>query len=277
MNENKITYEKMKVFLTKNAIYIAIGLLSIVYIVSGFIKISETGKTLMQIVGESILVFLFSYFVIQAFSLQGIINGETSIEVKNARELFENVKNSLGSNISKLSNWVRLKNLQVEKEMKIEALCEWGITYEDFINDNFDKKKLTKKELKHINKIKHLKITKLSAGEIINNSYKRNNPLFLGKNKQNFLTQRSFSTLLTKLLFTLMFGYFSTSFIGLNLSELIWKLVQVVLFLIFGIMEYFRAYLFMTGEYVELIQKKTSLLKEFSDYLDKEKYNENIY
>ncbi|MBQ7308322.1 MAG: hypothetical protein IJW82_07345 [Clostridia bacterium] len=268
--DSRFTYEKMKNFLAKNIIIISIVLISLTYIISGFVAIKENGKTFFEILGESTLVFLFSYFIIQSFSLQGILNGEDSKEVVNQRQEHIKIKQTLGEKISKLSGWLLKKNMDIEKEIKTEALCDFGITYKDLISDNFDKTKFSKKELKKLKQIKTKKITKLTASEILNENFKKNNPLYLGQTKKSFLTQRNLSTLTTKLIFTLLFGYFSTAFIGFNVEELIWKLIQVVMFLILGVMEYYRSYMYMTGEYAEIISKKIVLLKEFSHYIEKE-------
>lgn len=269
MENNNFTYDKIKNFIFKNIIFIVVTLVCLTYIITGFVVINETGKSFLEILGESILVFLFSYFIIQAFSLQGILNGEISLEVILAKDELQKVKEEIGPNVSKLSNWLRIKNLETEKEIKTEALCDYGITYDQLIDNTFNKAKFNKKELKKINKIKTKKLTKLVASEVLNESLKRNDPMYLGKSKKNFLTERNFSSLTTKLIFTLIFGYFTTSFIGFNIEDFIWKLIQVVLFLIFGIMEYYKSFLFMTGDYVLMIKRKTQILREFLHYLKK--------
>ena len=272
--DSRFSYEKIKNFVSKNIITISIFLISVTYITSGFISIKENGKSLLEIIGESLLVFLFSYFIIQSFSLQGILNGESSKEVVFQKQKHNEIKNCLGEKVSKLSSWLLIKNSEVEKEIKTEALCDFGLTYIEVLKNEFDKTKYSKKELKKIKSIKTKKITKIFASELLNENFKRNNPLYLGKSKKDFLTQRNLSNLTTKIIFTLLFGYFSTVFIGFNIEEFIWKLIQVIMFLTLGIMEYFRSYLYMIGEYSETLNKKNILLKEFLSYLEKNEVKE---
>ena len=156
-NKNKFSYDILKKFIIKNLIYISVMVLCVIYIVSGFISITDTGRTITQIIGDSIIVFLFSYFIVQAFLLQGIIRGDQSEEVMLARASHQQIKKEIGTRLSGLSGWLSEKNKQAEKELKNELLYDYGLTI-DMVEKGFDKSKFTKKELKRIGKTKGRKI-----------------------------------------------------------------------------------------------------------------------
>ena len=257
-------YENMKKFISKNIMLVITSIVALAYISTSFINIKETGKTLLEILGESLLVFMFSYFIIQSFSLQGILNGEVSKEVIESKKILEDTRKEIGSDVSKLSKWLVEKNNQIESEIKTNYLCDYGLSYESVLAGEHLNKNFTKKELKKIKKIKLKKIIRITASELMNENNKNPfNPMYLGKKQNEFLTQRNISNLISKITFTVLFGYFSTSFIGFNFGDFIWKIIQVVLFLILGTMEYFRSYLYMTGEYCEMLKKKSNILREF--------------
>ena len=269
MAVNKISYDTLKKFIIKNLIYIAVMMLCIIYIVSGFIMVTDSGRSIVQIIGDSIIVFLFSYFIVQAFMLQGVIKGDQSVEVTSARKEHGEVKKEIGTSLAGLYNYLTIKNKQIEKEQKNELLYDFGLTL-DMVEQGFDKSKFTKKELKKIYDIKNKKYKKIMVKDVVNENGKPDDVL-LGRTKIGFMTKRNLSTITTKIIYTLMFGYFSTSFIGFDISQFLWKLLQVTLFLIFGIMEYYHSYMFMTGEYYESLLKKTLILKEYHNFLGEKK------
>lgn len=267
MNETFI--EKLKTFLHKNVMICAIAIGCLVYVITGMIAIKESGKTLIEIVGESLIVFTFSFFIIESFSLQGILNGKQNVVFLNALKKHSDIKSTVMQKSELLNEWVNNKNFTFLNQVKNEFLINYGLSLEKINTENFDISVLTEKQKKAISKANRIKISKLTMVQLLNENSKKNDPLYLGKNIQSYMKDSNISTIFTKVIFTLIFGYFSTSFISFSIADIIWKLLQIVFFIIVGIIEYYKSYMFICGDYVEVLNKKTDFLNEYIEYVDK--------
>lgn len=254
---------KIKSFFRDNMFYIIIGVVSLVYILTGAFKIIETGKTVLQLVGDCFLSFIISYFIIETLGLQGIMYGNKSKSVEDSRKSHKQAIRKNKTRLPKLSEWCTKKNKDTEKEAKELALLDSGITYDQFIKNNFDKKQLTRKQRFIVWKVRHAKYSKISAGKLTSETSKLDDPLYLGVELSDYTKQQSRTNLFTKIIFTLIFGYYTLSFIDFSWGDIAWKTLQIIIFVAFGLFQLVKNYMYMTSSFVELLEKKASYLNEF--------------
>ena len=254
---------KIKNFFKDNIFYIIIAVVSVVYILTGVFEVIETGKTVLQLIADCFLSFIISYFIIETLGLQGIMYGNKSKSVEDARAEHKDAIRKNKSRLPKLPAWCKEKNTTSEEEAKELALLDSGITYEQFKNNNYDMEKLTKKQKRIIFKVKHMKYSKISAGKLTSETSKLNDPLFMGIELSDYRKQQSRTNLFTKIIFTLVFGYYTLSFLDFNWGDVAWKTLQIIMFVAFGLFQLIKNYMYMTSNFVELLGKKTSYLNEF--------------
>ena len=64
---------KIKTFIKNNFLYFVIALASLAYIAYGFLSIEESGKSIVEIIGQGGVVFLVAYLICRLFSMQGLL------------------------------------------------------------------------------------------------------------------------------------------------------------------------------------------------------------
>ena len=112
-------------------------------------------------------------------------------------------------------------------------------------------------------------LTQLTTQSLISNGSNTNDKFDFGDTQVDYFRKSNIFNFGSKLLFGLTLGLITIDLID-NFSWLllIWTGLQIVIFLAFGIIKYFQAYLFMQNNFVERVKRQVSYLKKF---LNKEK------
>ncbi len=289
--------EKIKEFLKNNLGYIIIGLLSGVYMLTAFLTISTTGKTVKQIILESALSFCLGVSINCLFSMQGLMRGEKEDKVQNAKGKHTKTVLRIYPSISSLGEWCDRKNEKNYQVQRTKILARVGLNYEDCFDEKgvvkpwkTDGEKMKDKTLRKIEKKKKrafgkaasLTLTPLSPGGLTSEGGKEQDPFWLGRTKAQFETERNLLDIVPRLLIALVFGYYGVTMIqNFSYANLIWQGVQVVTFIALGVISMYKSYEFVVDEYVNRIVKKTDILLEFAADKDipaeeEEKENANV-
>ena len=93
-------------------------------------------------------------------------------------------------------------------------------------------------------------------------------PNYLGRSKAQYETKSSIIDIVSRIGIAIIFGYFGVDLIkDFNFINLIWQLFQVSLFLVMGIVKLYQSFIFIKDEFRARIQKKTNILREFSNFV----------
>lgn len=276
--------DKVRSFFKQNLGYFTVGFVSLIYILTAFLTIDETGKTITQIIADGAISFLLGLFINRIFELQGMMNGDREERVRATIEEHGKIVVKISPHIDKLDKWCELENEKNYKLQRTKILARAGLKYDDCFDEGgvakvwkpdeerLKDKVLRRAELKRLmgfHKAVNLKLTALSGGELTSEGGKQEDPYFMGRTKAQYRTQASIWDSISKLGTAIIFGYYSVKLVqGFNYANLIWTALQVALFLAMGVITMFKAYNYVVDEFRGRIVKKIDNLQKFDNYVN---------
>ncbi|MBQ8178312.1 MAG: hypothetical protein IJ033_03870 [Clostridia bacterium] len=282
---------KAKEFFKNNAGYLVVALVSLVYISTAIIQMGKTGKTIGQILTDGAVTFFLGFCINRIFEAQGFMNGDRDEKVTATIKLHGEIVEKISPNIDKLDKWCSAQNLQNLKLQRTKVLAQEGMKYDDFFGEDGEAKgyvidetkmknsyqrSFEKKRLRCYKKALRLKLTPIIANELTSEGGKQSDPFYLGKTKAQYEKKTSASNIISKVATACIFGYFGVELVSdFNVSDLVWTALQVCTFLITGVMNMYKAQMFVTDEYRGRVIKKIDILQKFDNYLEELKKGEH--
>jgi hypothetical protein len=287
--------EKLRDFFRQSIGYFMVGFVSIVYILTAFLTIDKTGKTITQIIADGAITFFLGLFINRIFELQGMMNGDREESFEKTIEEHGKIVVRISPNIEKLDEWCAKENEKNYKLQRIKILARVGLKYEECFDEkgvakiwtsdekrllNKETRKAEQKRIKGYHKAVNLKLTSLSCGDLTSEGGKQDDPFYMGRTKSQYKTQASIKDSISKLGTATIFGYYGVTLIeDFNYARLIWTTLQVALFLAMGVITMYKAYIFVVDEFRGRVVKKIDNLQKFENYiltLPKEKKEVNL-
>lgn len=274
--------ERTKRFLMRNIAYFVVAIVAVVYVATSFINIDKSGKSITQILADGCIVLLLGVFSDRLFELQGLQNGESDERVIRTILLHEQTVNKVVSDIDELDDWCDAENKKNYKLQRQKILARAGLKYDDcFDEDGVSKPLVLKETASKAEKRKQkraythavrLKLTYLNAGDLTSDGGKKQDPFYFGKTKVQYGFRSNLKDIFSKVVTVILFGYFGVSLLeNFNYADLIWKCMQIAMFILMGVVKLIQAYMFMTGEFRARIIKKIDILQKFLDHIEKKK------
>lgn len=275
--------ERAKEFFKHNIGYLIVAVVSAVYIMTAFLTIDRTGKTVAEIIADGAIAFLLGVFINRTFDLQGMMSGDREERVQATKNEHGATVIRISPHIDKLDEWCERENARNYKVQRTKILARVGLRYDDcFDADGVAKDYVPNKNAmadKHLRKIElrkikayrdaiNLKLTALSAGELTSEGGKQQDPFYFGRTKAQYETHEGAFDIISKLGTAFIFGYYGVTLIqGFNYANLIWTSLQVALFLVMGVIKMYQAYNFVVDEFRGRIIKKIDSLQKFENYI----------
>lgn len=254
---------------------IAIALIGIIYIGYGAFQLStREDASIVEIIGNISISLFVGIAIALCMRRDGLKSGRRSDIFMEANAEYVATRSRIAPNLDKLSAFCIIKNKNDLEEAKRNTIEEAGLNYKAWINGfykDYDKEKLTDEQKKALIEVEHIKIERLTSSVLLSDSPKMSARKLakygrFGKNSEQFLAEKTIGNLATSLMWAIVFGYFTFKFVGDSdtLSQVVWNLFQMILWLTNGVIKYFDARDFMVNEYCEThIVAKTQYLKEF--------------
>lgn len=275
--------EKLKAFLKGIMSDMVVFALSVSYTLTAFVTIQATGKSVWQILGEGVVAFLMGFFLNRALERQGISEGDGAESVRLAAEKHAAMVDCVVPYVDRLEEWCDMQNSRALKRMRERLLAESSLCYSDFFDDDGmayelvpDGEKLKNRYLRKGELLRlrayyralGVKLTRLTAATLMSEGGREGDPFYLGRSKAEYQKETARRDALTKTVLAVLFGYYGVTLISdFSIAALIWKLFQVVTFLVIGSVKKSMAYTYVTEEYRGRLIKKTMHLQAFSNYL----------
>ena len=272
--------EKVRDFFKQNVLYFTIGLVCAIYLLYGLIEIKESGKSFAEIIADSLIILIFGVSITQIFDIQGILMGERDSKVIATNKLHSDSVEEINDDIDRLDEFCEEVTQNTLKKEQIRYLNKIGIKYNDFVNGTYDLSKLTKENKKvaekYIRQAREVKITPLISSELTSDDGKPDDPLYLGRTKKQYLKWSALKSSFSEILTAVIFGYYSMQMIGdFKWSYLIWTALQIIIFLIFGVIKMMSSYFFITDELRNRKIRKIDWLSKFKTWVKNKKGEEN--
>ena len=275
--------EKIRNFLKSNVGFIMVIIVSLAFIATGLITMENTGKTFWQIVADGAISLIFGISTNRFFDLQGILKGESDERYTKTVELHGTTVEKITPHIDKLDDWCDTQNKQTLKMQREKILIGVGLRYANFFDDagvvkNFDLQRPPRKDKVQYNAWKkkysaykrtlRLKLTQLTASTLTSEGVKSDDPNYLGRTKQEYEKRTASTEIIWKILTAAFFGYYTFRFVQeIDYGLLIGTILQVSLYLFFGVLKLYSSFVFIVDEYRQRIIKKIDNLEKFYCYV----------
>lgn len=285
--------ETTKKYLKQYMGYIVIVFACLIYIARGIITIEETGKTILQVLADGSLALFFGIFINIVFELQGIMEGDRNEKVIATNQKHADIVEKISPNIDKLDDWCDMKNKEALKLARVRKLSVNGLKYEDCFDEEGvaktpsfieNKSQVLSKEEKQLLKAKmccykkacRIKLTLLTTNSLTSEGGREYDPYYLGQTKKQYKQKTVILDLVSKLGVSVIFGVYGAKLVkSFSWAFLIWTGIQVVLFLIMGVIKLYTSYMFVVDDHRARTIKKIDNLTKFSDYIKNANNNQN--
>ena len=201
------------------------------------------------------------------------MSGEQATEYRQALAEYYEERKKAGRHIKEMDKWCAEWTNQNHKEVLSVKLYPYGISYDEFIANTYDKEKFTQEQINSLNALRKLKTMELTTEQLMSGDFDSDKPIDYKKvTKKNYAKRSTRGDVVTKVVLSVTLGYYTLSpFQQWNWSGFAWVFLQTVLILGISVMKYFNAYAFITGDICAKIIDKTNKLRQFN----KEKGEEN--
>lgn len=276
----------------KNAGYFAVVLISLAYIAGSFVLISQTGKTVYEIIATGVISLIVGILLTGVFRSLGIQKGEEDEKTISTNKLYSETVESCVLKIDLLEDFCELENEKARESIRKKILSQAGLKYSDCFDENggvksYDyelysseaiEKENSKRQKRKYKKINHrrkrayykavnIKMKLLTPSTLTSTSLKENDPFDFGKTKKEYRSQRNLSDMVTRVFMAIIFGYFGVTFVSeVNFATLIWNILQIVMYITSGVIQMYASYSFIVDEYRLNVIKKIDYLQKFNIY-----------
>ncbi len=267
------TAEKVKDFFRRNIYTLLVACAAVIYVCRGLIQIAPTGKTVGEIVADFFLALVFGVSLSKLLGLQGIRSGGAQEKVVKTQALHSKTVKSISPKIEELDAWCEEKTEKTRESMKARILLGVGISYQEYteiwlkggIPERYPSRRKVPFNIKSaVWRAKHLKITPLTAATLTAEDYSPHDPFALGDSKEKHIAKSDVKRLASKVFTALGFGLYGVKLVqDLNVSDLIWTCIQIVVFLIFAAITFTTNFFYMTDTYRIRLVRKIDYLEAF--------------
>lgn len=255
-------------FMKKYLIDLVVAVALIVYVFKAIATVGIADKSIIGILGDGALAFVFANLIAELLRKQGLLSGKSNSSYIATMREYGKVIDEVTPYIEKLDNWCDKANEKNAVAVITQTLSTYGISYNRFASGI---QSPTDMEKKVLNKVAKLKLHKCCTYELMSEVDDKGERFSLGMTTQQYLKKASFSGTIIAIVCALIFSYFTlTPITVFSTGALVWAIAQAAFFLIKGVTAFFQAYMFITDNHRNRIILKTNLLYEFKNEIEKE-------
>lgn len=270
-------------FLYRNAGYLAVALVSFVYIASSLITISKTERTVFEIIGAGVLSFIVGFLINSAFRSFGVRKGDESDKMISTVTLHGEAVDAIVPYIDRLDEFCDIENKNALFKIRQKILSNAGLRYDDCFDENGIPKEITidcknkdmreEKEKAYSKAIK-IKIKPLLASNLTSDGVSEDNPFDFCKSKKQFTTQKNTFDIISRVILAIIVGSFGVAMSeNADYSTVIWNALQIVMYIFGGVIQMYASYSWIVDDYRQSIIKKIDYLQKFKIFAEKNKEN----
>ena len=119
----------------KNAGYIVVVLISVVYVASSLINISRSGKSVYEIIGAGVLSLIVGILINGIFRSIGLRRGDEDERSVATHALHAKTVDEITPYIDRLDEFCEIENKRALKTVRTRILAREGLKYSDFFDD----------------------------------------------------------------------------------------------------------------------------------------------
>lgn len=272
--------EKLAKFFVSQAVNIILLIIVFVYALSGLINIQETGKTPLEIFAGGFIALILAWSIATLLGQKGIVSGQRSDIYKATLIEYGNKVSSVDGHTDEFEKFCEEQKAYEKEKIQRSIIAASGLKWDKvFVDGQFvigqdldkDKQMAIKKAIK-------AKVYNMEAGYILGGMEQELRSV-KDETVSSFQTKESTRTGFLKVISSVIFGIYSIQVMqDYNWAAVIWKLLEVAVWLGFGYISFFTNYEFVIEKYRKQIISKINLIVKFNDIIKKnpKKYIEEI-
>ena len=252
-------------FFRKNIYNFILVIVSVIFIFKDIIEIQETGKSVLEIVADSLISFIMAMTFNIILGKKGILSAQKLNSYINCMETYSEEIEKTNDKIEYLEEFCEYKNNNKLRLIQKRILARVCINYVDFTNGKLETYSLTKEQKKALKKAKKINFHYLTPENLLSETDARYEKGKKDMTLSEFEKTQNFQDTISKIVVALIFGYFGVSGITGGWAEILWGSIQVGLWLIMGLCKYVQNYSYVKDVYQQKIYRKVNLLIEFNN------------
>ena len=267
MFDGAVKVSKLTKTMKDRIIDLAIVFVGLVFVLRSVIEIDKTGRSVTEIIADSVMTLLFSFLVSRLLEAKGLAQGGKANEYLATMKEYSKIIEEITPHIDYLDEFCEEKNDFRLKKLKTKILREVGISYEKYISPNFDEMQYSEEKRKHITHANRAHLgEELSVGFLTSEDGATSEEQGFGRTRAKYSFNSAKYDIISKVGICVAFSYFGVTMImSFSWAVLIWYVIQFGLFLVLGAWKYISAYTFMTDEHRNRIIRKINYLYEFKN------------
>lgn len=267
----------------------AVAVICVLYLASAALKLVDTGRSLPVIITGAAMSFLLGTAINNLFRNQGILLGDRDPEVMASVARHEKLAEEAAPFIDELSDFCERETARALRRERVRILAEESLRLEDAFDEQgsplpYQPRRVSWRPFRRgwlgairFNRMESrraaaclraatLRITPLSAGELISEGHRRGDPFYMGRSKRAFYGQEMRSGMLSKAAIAIIFGYWGVELIEtFSPAMLLWRFLQIGMLLASGVMTMYGATGYMKNEYRARMTSKSAYLVQFKE------------
>lgn len=261
----------------KNAGYVGVLLISVIYVLSGLITISKTGKSVGEIIATGLISMIIGMLINSIFRSIGIRRGDEDERMIATSTLHSRVVEEILPHIDKLDLYCEIENKNAKRLVRSRILIEGGISYNTVFDENgvliypmgkFPKdkreRKLEKKKQRLIKKAVRVRLKSLTPIALTSDGGKSDNPFDFGKSKTGYSRGQTAADLAMRICMAVIFGYFGVTLLtDVDMSKIIWNGLQIIMYVSSGILQMYTSFMWIVDLYRGSVIRKIDQLEKF--------------
>jgi hypothetical protein len=263
--EEESTLKRLTSFLSKNICDIAIVLLCVIRIVFGLADIERTGKTIVEVLGDGFVTLIFSLTLSRLMDSKGLLAGVETSDYQQALKEYREVAKKSTKYITNLGAWCNKYSEEKYKETVSLRLLPLGLTFEQFVKNEYDVTKLSKEQKFELLKVSKLKVVRLTVSNLLSGDCAPRGDIdYTSVSKSEYMKSSTKQDVFMKTIVSFIFGYFTVSpILTWNWSGLIWALLQTIFVLGLSVIKYYSAHTYATERLKGKLVYNTNVLTLF--------------
>lgn len=266
--------------------FIGALVIAVVYIIWGYIDLKESGKTIAEIIGEGIFVFMLSFSLNTLLRLQGIILGKNNKKYMQTSDYYASMIDKCSPLLPFSDEFILQENEEAYKTVRTRILFKKGIIYKDHFDkdgkfldnfyvaketDSYETIKRIKEKNETLKRAINAQVTILQFNDLTSDETKENDPNDLGEKESEYMRNKTIWSLVMSSAFAVVFGYYTYDLVeNFTKADLIYRLMQLGMSLAPALIYMILAFLFVINKLRgRMINKINKLDKFYNKYKDK--------
>jgi hypothetical protein len=264
-------------FFRRNLYNFILVIVSAIFIFKDIIQIKETGKSVLEIVADSLISFVMAMTFNIILGKKGLLAAQNLESYRDCMRTYSDEIEKTNDKIEYLEDYCEYKNNNKLRLIQKRILTRVCINYDDFINGRLETYNLNKAQKKALKKVERISFHYLTPENILSETDARFEKGKKDLTLAEFEKSQNFQDTLSKIIIAVIFGYFGVGGITGGLAEVLWGSIQIGLWLIMGLCKYIQNYSYVKDVYQQKIYRKINLLIEFNNsYIKTKKKGESL-